>query len=44
MVEFKVNEHLQIVDVCVLELQFSLSMLFPWMEYMVRMGWTPDGE
>lgn len=44
MIEFKVNEHLQIVDICVLELQFSLSMLFPWMEYIVRMGWTPDGE
>ncbi|CAG9860999.1 unnamed protein product [Phyllotreta striolata] len=44
MIEFKVNEHLQIVDVCMLELQFSLSLLFPWMEYVVRAGWTPNSE
>jgi dipeptidyl-peptidase 9 len=44
MVEFKINDHRQIVDVCMLELQFSLSMLFPWMEYIVRVGWTPDSE
>lgn len=44
MIEFKVNESRQIVNVCNLELQFSLSMLFPWMEYLVRAGWTPDSE
>ncbi|XP_060524542.1 dipeptidyl peptidase 9 [Cylas formicarius] len=44
MIEFKLNEHLQIVDLCMLDLQFSLSVLFPWMEYMVRVGWTPEGE
>ncbi|KAK4882354.1 hypothetical protein RN001_005673 [Aquatica leii] len=44
MIEFKVNENRQIVDICMLELQFSLSMLFPWMEYVVRVGWTPDAE
>lgn len=44
MIEFKVNESRQIVDICMLELQFSLSMLFPWMEYVVRVGWTPDAE
>ncbi|CAH1154679.1 unnamed protein product [Phaedon cochleariae] len=44
LVEFKVNEHLQIAEVCSLELQFSLSLLFPWMEYIVRVGWTPNAE
>ncbi|KAF7284247.1 hypothetical protein GWI33_022397 [Rhynchophorus ferrugineus] len=44
LVEFKLNDHLQIVDLCLLDLQFSLKVLFPWMEYMVRVGWTPDGE
>ncbi|CAH1971216.1 unnamed protein product [Acanthoscelides obtectus] len=44
MMEFKVNEHLQIIDISHLELQFSLAMLFPWMEYMVRVGWTPNAE
>lgn len=44
MIEFKVNDSRQIVDICMLELQFSLSMLFPWMEYIVRVGWTWDPE
>ncbi|XP_030751892.1 dipeptidyl peptidase 9 [Sitophilus oryzae] len=44
LVEFKLNDHLQIVDLSLLDLQFSLNVLFPWMEYMVRVGWTPDAE
>ncbi|CAH0559459.1 unnamed protein product [Brassicogethes aeneus] len=44
MVEFKLNEFKHIVDIVMLELQFSLAMAFPWMEYIVRMGWTPDSE
>ncbi|XP_050313592.1 dipeptidyl peptidase 9 isoform X2 [Anthonomus grandis grandis] len=44
LVEFKLNEHLQIVDLCLLDLQFSLRAMFPWIEYMVRVGWTPDAE
>ncbi|XP_018323379.1 dipeptidyl peptidase 9 isoform X2 [Agrilus planipennis] len=44
MIEFKLNDNKQIVDICMLELQFSLSMLFPWMEYLVRVGWVPDTE
>lgn len=44
MIQFKLNDNRQIVDVCNLELQFSLLMLFPWMEYLVRVGWTPDSE
>lgn len=44
LVEFKLNEHLQIVDLCLLDLQFSLNVMFSWMEYLVRVGWTPDGE
>ncbi|KAK9882150.1 hypothetical protein WA026_019667 [Henosepilachna vigintioctopunctata] len=44
MIEFKVNEEDEIVDICMLELQFSLNMLFPWMEYIVRVGWTPNSD
>ncbi|CAH1131561.1 unnamed protein product [Ceutorhynchus assimilis] len=44
LVEFKLNEHLQIVDLCLLDLQFSLNVMFSWMEYVVRVGWTPDAE
>lgn len=44
LIEFKVDEDKKIDDVCLLELQFSLALLFPWMEYVVRVGWTPDSE
>lgn len=44
LIEFRVSDTRQIVDVVMLELQFSLNILFPWMEYIVRAGWTPDGD
>lgn len=44
MIQFQLNSSLQIVNVAILELQFTLAMLFPWMEYLVRVGWTPDGK
>lgn len=44
MIEFKVNDDNEIVDICMLELQFSLNSIFPWMEYIVRAGWTPDSQ
>ncbi|XP_045465826.1 dipeptidyl peptidase 9 [Harmonia axyridis] len=44
MVEFKLNAVDEIVEICSLELQFSLNMLFPWMEYIVRVGWTPNSQ
>ena len=44
MVQFKLSDTLQIVDIQTLELQFPLHIMFPWMEYMVRAGWMPDGR
>lgn len=44
MVQFRLTETLQIVDVEILELQYPLQIMFPWMEYMVRVGWTPDAQ
>lgn len=44
MVQFRLNENMQIMDVDTLELQYPLSVMFPWMEYLVRAGWTPDSE
>ncbi|XP_053986733.1 dipeptidyl peptidase 9 isoform X1 [Hylaeus volcanicus] len=44
MVQFRITETLQIVDTEILELQYPLHILFPWMEYMVRVGWTPDAQ
>lgn len=44
MIQFRLSDTRQIVDVRCLELQYSLNMLFPWMEYLVRVGWTPDSE
>lgn len=35
---------MQIMDIDTLELQYPLSVMFPWMEYLVRVGWTPNAE
>ncbi|XP_033329268.1 dipeptidyl peptidase 9 [Megalopta genalis] len=44
MVQFRLTETLQIVNIDILELQYPLHIMFPWMEYMVRVGWTPDAQ
>ncbi|KAJ1525894.1 hypothetical protein ONE63_009085 [Megalurothrips usitatus] len=44
LVEFKVSGSLQIIDVKELEMVTPLSLLFPWMEYLVRVGWTPESD
>lgn len=31
-------------DVQKFELFFTLETFFPWLEYVVRIGWTPDGQ
>ncbi|XP_074000010.1 dipeptidyl peptidase 9 [Rhodnius prolixus] len=43
LIELAVNEN-EIVRSRILELQHPLSHMFPWMEYVVRAGWTPDSE
>lgn len=44
LVQFVLNEALQISDVCIKDLPYSLSVVFPWLEYIVRVGWTPDSK
>lgn len=44
MVEFRLSESLRITDVCIKELQVPLIYLFPYLEYIVRIGWTPDSK
>lgn len=44
VVEFRLSESLRITDVCIKELQYPLTYTFPWLEYVVRMGWTPDSK
>lgn len=44
VVQFVLNESLQISDVCIKDLPYSLSLVFPWLEYIVRIGWTPDSN
>jgi len=41
MVEFRLSETLRITDVSIKELQTPLNFLFPYLEYIVRVGWTP---
>ena len=33
-----------LIDVQKYELFFTLETFFPWLEYIVRIGWTPDGQ
>ena len=44
MVEFRLSESLRITDVCIKELSTPLNFLFPYLEYIVRIGWTPDAK
>lgn len=44
LVQFVLNESLQISEVCIKDLPYSLSVVFPWLEYIVRVGWTPDSN
>lgn len=44
LVEFRLSENLRIVDVSNRELQIPLIYQFAYLEYIVRIGWTPDGR
>lgn len=44
LVQFILSESLQVTDVCVKDLQYPLAYSFPWLEYIVRVGWTPDSK
>lgn len=44
MVQFTLSETLHIQDICVKDLQYPLTYYFPWMEYIVRVGWTPNSK
>lgn len=44
LVQFTLSETLQIQDIMVKDLQIPLTYFFPWMEYIVRVGWMPDAR
>ncbi len=44
LVDFSVDEAGHISDVVTKELKAPLTDYFPWLEYIVRVGWTPDGQ
>lgn len=44
LVQFTLNESLKITDICTKDLPYSLTVIFPWLEYIVRVGWTPDSK
>lgn len=43
MIQFRLNSTYKPVDVKILNLTRSLNCLFPYYEYLVRVGWIPDG-
>lgn len=44
LVQFVLSETLQITEICIKDLQYPLTYSFPWVEYIVRVGWTSDGK
>lgn len=44
IINFTIGLNKEILDCCHFELGTSLKTLFPWFEYLVRVGWTPDGQ
>lgn len=44
LVQFRLSESLHIEDICIKDLHCPLSYAFPWTEYLVRVGWTPDAK
>lgn len=44
LVEFRLSVNLRIVDVSNRELQIPLVYQFPYLEYIVRVDWTPDSR
>lgn len=44
MVQFQISDAFPICNVACLELSTPLRTLFPWAEYLVRVGWTPNSE
>lgn len=44
LVQFTLSETLQITNVCIKDLQHPLTYYFPWLEYIVRVGWMPDSN
>jgi len=44
LINFTLGLNKEILDCSHYELATSLKTLFPWYEYLVRAGWTPDGQ
>lgn len=44
LVEFCLWETFRFANICIRDLESPLSATFPWMEYIVRVGWTPDSK
>lgn len=44
LVQFTLSETFQIQDICIKDLQHPLTYYFPWLEYIVRIGWMPDSK
>ena len=43
MLRFTLSSQQEVVDVESFDLTTSLTTFFPWLEYIVRVGWTNDG-
>ncbi len=44
LIEFGSGLNGEITDIVIKELNTPLDHFFPWLEYIVRLGWTPEGK
>ena len=44
LLRFTLSASQEIIDVVHYDLITSLTTVFPWVEYLVRVGWTEDGK
>lgn len=44
LLRFTLSASQEIIDVVHYDLMASLTTVFPWVEYLVRVGWTDDGK
>ena len=44
LLRFTLSASQEIIDVVHYDLISNLTTIFPWVEYIVRVGWTDDGK
>lgn len=44
LAQFRLSEDMQITDIRLMDMLYPMDNSLAWLEYIVRVGWTPDGQ